>query len=88
MFVADLSFDLETREAVKSASMVSILKTLTSLFCLGKQITFLKLGEWTGPFDLGSQTISYNWSKAYKAIKEHRILSLAAFETPLSLFTD
>lgn len=86
LFVADLSFDFETRETVKSASLVSILKTLQSLFCLGKQITFLKLGEWNAPFDLGSQVISYNWAKAYRVIKEHRILSLAAFEPQLSSF--
>jgi hypothetical protein len=90
MVVSDLAFELETKEAVKSASMSSILKTLQSLFFLGKQIQYLKLGERNNSStDARPQlNVSYSWAKAFKLIKEHRILSLAAFQPPLSLFCD
>lgn len=65
--------------------MISILKTLQSLFCLGKQIQYLKLGSVTKE-ERSNLAVTYSWEKSFKLILEHRILSLAAFKSPKSHF--
>ena len=85
LFVSDLGLSLPSEDVVRSASMVSILKTLQSLFCLGKQIQYLKLGSGTEE-QRPNLAVTYSWAKSFKLILEHRILSLAAFKPPRSDF--
>ena len=64
--------------------MVSILKTLQSLFFLGKKIQYLKHDR--ADDQQLNLNVTYSWAKSFKLIQEHRILSLAAFKPPKAVF--
>ena len=66
----------------KSMSLISLLKTVQSLFYLGKIVTPSKIvfNPKTSQTESSCLEFYYSWTKAFKMVLEHQFLSLYAFE--------
>ena len=76
MLVSSIEFDIES---CKSASMLAIMKTVQSLYFLGK-ITKMVADQSAVKSLTKKPMITYSWKKSFKTVKEHMLLSLIAFE--------
>jgi hypothetical protein len=74
----------------KSMSLISLLKTVQSLFYLGKIALPSKIvfNPKTNESESSRVEFYYSWTKAFKMVLEHQFLSLYAFEEQKKLPID